>query len=405
MPLIFGIFTILTQTDLQKRSFLVYYSLMERFTIVVATAFGIESVTKRELLSFGIDAPCIGGRFSFEGNFDLVMKLNMFLRTAERVFIRLGHFSACSFDELFDNVRALELKTFLTKNGKITIKAKCVDSALHALSATESVTKKAIVENLKKAYNTSVLPESSEDYRLEISIRNDFADLLLDTSGAGLHKRGYRSLAYTAPLKETLAAALIDLSVWNDSKTLIDPFCGSGTIPLEAAMKALRIAPGKNREFAFDAFPYIPEKSKKELRELALSTEERDKKLAVLGFDIDEKAISESLFHAKKLGVADKIHFQRADVKDLKSSSSYGVIITNPPYGERLLSPKEVRGIYVDFAKVFTSLDNFSAYVLTAMPDFARITKLKPNKERKLFNGKIECRYYTILGQKPPKKP
>ncbi len=381
-----------------------YYLAMDNFEIVVATAFGIESVTKRELLSLGIDAPCIGGRFYFDGDFDLVMKLNMFLRTAERVFIRLGHFHAASFDELFDNVKTLPLSHFITKDGKVAVKAKCVNSTLHALSATESIAKKAIVDNLKNAYRINVFPESGAEFKIEISIRNDECDVLLDTSGAGLHKRGYRSLAYSAPLKETLAAALIDLSIWNESKTLIDPFCGSGTIPLEATMKALNIAPGINRSFAFDAFPYIPEKDKQLLRENAKDLEKRDKKLSVLGFDIDDKAVSESLFHAKRLGVADKIHFQRADARELRSASSYGVIITNPPYGERLLSPKEVRTLYFDFAKAFKSLDNFSAYVLTAMPDFERVTKLKVNKERKLFNGKIECRYYTILGAKPPKK-
>lgn len=377
---------------------------MNEFEIVVATAFGIESVTKRELQSLGIDAPCIGGRFSFLGDFSLMMKLNMFLRTAERVFIRLGHFSAASFDELFDNIKSLDLKRFIPKNGKVIVKAKCVDSTLHALSATESIAKKAIVENLKSGYNISTFPESGAEFRIEVSIRNDVCDLLLDTSGAGLHKRGYRSLAYSAPLKETLAAALIDLSIWNDSKTLIDPFCGSGTIPLEAAMKALHIAPGINRKFAFDDLPYIDEKDKQLLREYAKDLEVRDKKISVLGFDIDDKAISESLFHSKRLGIADKIHFQRQDVKDLRSTSSYGVIITNPPYGERLSDPKKVRELYKDLAHVYKSLDNFSAYILTAMPDFERITKLKVNKERKLFNGKIECRYYTILGAKPPKK-
>ncbi len=377
---------------------------MDKFEIVVATAFGIESVTKRELQRLGIDCPCIGGRFYFEGDYSLVMKLNMFLRTAERVFIRLGNFHASSFDELFDNIKTLDLKNFIPKNGKVTVKAKCVDSALHALSATESIAKKAIVENLMHAYKISTFPETTGEFKIEVSIRNDLCDVLLDTSGAGLHKRGYRSLAYSAPLKETLAAALIDLSIWNDGKTLIDPFCGSGTIPLEAAMKALNIAPGINRTFAFDSFPQIPEKDKNLLRENAKDLETRDKKLSILGFDIEEKAISESLFHAKNLGISDKIHFQRQDMRELRSTSSYGVIITNPPYGERLLNPKEVRELYRDFASVYKSLNNFSAYVLTAMPDFERITKLRVNKERKLFNGKIECRYYTILGEKPPKK-
>ena len=376
---------------------------MNKFTLSVSSSFGIEGITKRELEKYSVSAPCENGRFSFESDFETLATLSLNLRTADRIFILLGKFTALSFDELFDNILTLNLKDYISKNGKINVKVKSTNSKLYALSASASIAKKAIVQNLMSAYSTTILPESAEEYKIEIAIKNDVAEVLLDTSGIGLHKRGYRNLAYTAPLKETIAAALIDLSVWNDSKTLIDPFCGSGTIPLEAAMIALNIAPGINRSFAFESYPFFDKKLFDDLKTKAKDEELRDKKVSILGFDIEDKAISMSLHHAKNLGLANKIHFQKLDMRDVKSAAKYGVIITNPPYGERLLSPKEVRALYADFGKMYKDLDCFSAYVLTAMPDFERITKLKVNKERKIFNGKIECRFYQVLGPKPPK--
>lgn len=376
---------------------------MSNLTLSVSSSFGIEGITKRELEKYSVSAPCENGRFSFESDFETLATLSLNLRTADRIFILLGKFTALSFDELFDNILTLNLKDYISKNGKINVKVKSTNSKLYALSASASIAKKAIVQNLMSAYSTTILPENAEEYKIEIAIKNDVAEVLLDTSGIGLHKRGYRNLAYTAPLKETIAAALIDLSVWNDSKTLIDPFCGSGTIPLEAAMIALNIAPGINRSFAFESYPFFDKKLFDDLKTKAKDEELRDKKVSILGFDIEDKAISMSLHHAKNLGLANKIHFQKLDMRDVKSAAKYGVIITNPPYGERLLSPKEVRALYSDFAKMYKSLDCFSAYVLTAMPDFERITKLKVNKERKIFNGKIECRFYQVLGPKPPK--
>lgn len=376
---------------------------MKNYNIVVASAFGVEGVTKRELSKFGFDSPCEFGRFSFNGNLQDVANMNMFLRTAERVFISLGKFPANTFDELFDNIMSLNLGDFISKEGKILVKAKSNNSTLFALSALSSITKKAIVNNLYKYYKTSVLSESKEEYKIELNLKNNVAELLLDTSGAGLHKRGYRTLAYSAPLKETLAAAMIDLSIWNPDKTLIDPFCGSGTIPLEGAMIGLNMAPGILREFAFESFPFVPNDIMKVTREKAKDLINRDRKLSISGFDIDESAIKEALFHAKNLGVSDKVHFQKMDMKEVKSKAKYGVIICNPPYGERLMTPKEVVYLYKDFAKMFLSLDDFSAYVLTAMPEFQKVTGLKITKERKMFNGKIECRYYSVLGKKPPK--
>jgi len=376
---------------------------MNKFTLSVSSSFGIEGITKRELEKYSVSAPCENGRFTFESDFETLATLSLNLRTADRIFILLGKFTALSFDELFDNILTLNLKDYISKNGKINVKVKSTNSKLYALSASASIAKKAIVQNLMSAYNTTILPENAEEYKIEIAIKNDVAEVLLDTSGIGLHKRGYRNLAYTAPLKETIAAALIDLSVWNDSKTLIDPFCGSGTIPLEAAMIALNIAPGINRSFAFESYPFFDKKIFDDVKTKAKDEELRDKKISILGFDIEDKAISMSLYHAKNLGLANKIHFQKLDMRDVKSAAKYGVIITNPPYGERLSSPKEVRALYADFGKMYKDLDCFSAYVLTAMPDFERITKLKVNKERKIFNGKIECRFYQVLGPKPPK--
>ncbi len=368
----------------------------------ITTSSGIEGVTKRELQKMGYDTKALNGRFDIEGGLFDIARLNVWGRTFERVYLVLKTFQASTFDELFENVKAIDFENYIRATDKIVIKAKSVKSQLFALSSISPITKKAIIERLKTKLKTDIT-ESGIEVKVEISIFEDKATLSIDTSGEPLHKRGYRSLSYTAPLKETLASAIVDLSIYNNNKTMIDPFCGSGTIPIETAIKALNIAPGKNRNFACENHLYFDKSLILAERERANDIWLKDEKISIQGYDLDENAISLSKYHAKQLGIEDKIHFQVRDVKDLKSKDSYGVILTNPPYGERLLSYKEVIKLYKTFSRNFLDLNNFSAYILTSFPEFARIFNLPISKERKLYNGNLNCRLYSIMGKKPPK--
>lgn len=377
---------------------------MNNLTIATTTAFGIEAVAKRELQSFGIEAKAINGRLTFQGDINLVGRLNMFLGTCDRVYIVIGEFQASNFDELFDNLVNLPFEQYIDKDGIVNVTAKSVKSELFAVGAISSISKKAIATKLMNKFGLTTLPECGVTYKIEISIFENTATVLLDTSGTPLYKRGYRKLSHEAPLKETLANAIIRLSVWNKEKTLIDCFTGSGTIPIEASLIGLNIAPGILRTFAFEEFKFVDEKIMKDIRQEAQDLILRDQKLSISGFDIDENSISLAMYHAKQIGVENKIHFQRQDMRDVKTSARYGVIISNPPYGERLMSQKDVMYLYKDFAKMFLSLKDFSAYILTSFPEFQRVTALNISKERKLFNGNLECRLYQILGAKPPKR-
>lgn len=373
---------------------------MDNLDIIVNSAFGVEAVTKRELKELGIsDAPAMEGRICFKGGYDTVAELNMFLRTADRVLIKLSEFAATTFDELFDGIINTDFEKFLSADARILVDAKSVRSGLFALSAIQKIAKKAIVERLKKAYRINEITEEGADYKIEISIFKDIVTVALDTSGDGLHKRGYRDKVWIAPLKETLAAAMIKLSVWNYGRALLDPFCGSGTIPIEAAMIALEMAPGMNRNFAFEAWKNFPKESISRMREKAADVMKRDRMISITGYDIDKKAIELSKYHAEKAGV--KINFVNKDMRDFKSDASHGVIVTNPPYGERLLNDKELKDLYGDFYKMYQSLDNWSMYVLTASDNFERYLGAKAIRNRKLYNAKIECRLYTYLGDKP----
>ena len=370
--------------------------------ITVTTPAGLEGVTKRELYNlFNIDAPAKTGSLSFEGDINLIAKCNLFLRTASRVYITLGEFKADSFDALFDGVFNIPFEDYIACDGKILVNATLVESKLSANSATCSIVKKAICKRLEKACG-KVLTESAERYKINLSIHRDFATVMLDTSGEGLHKRGYRTLVGDAPLKENVASSLIDLSVWNPSRPLVDVFCGSGTIPIEACKKALNIPSGLNRDFDFLHFKTFDTTFYKTLKEEAESKIEWDKELRIQGFDIEESQIKLARAHAERAGVSKYIHFQRADMRDFSSRYSHGVIITNPPYGERLLTRNEIIKLYRDFGKMFNSLNDWSLYALTSVTDFERLVGKKANKRRKVYNGKLECTYFSILGN-PPK--
>lgn len=371
--------------------------------ISITSAFGVEASLKRELekLGFG-DVPAINGTFTFKGTLLDIARLNIFLRTADRVYISLGKFSCSTFDELFDGVHNIEWQDYISKNGQIVVNGKCVNSILYGISACQAITKKAIIVKLSEHYKVRTFSENGERYKINFSIVNNICEILLDTSGDGLHKRGYRDLVGEASIKETLAAAILDLSVYNPTKEFSDPFCGSGTFPIEAALKAMNIAPGINREFDFEKWGFCKDFSSI-AREEAKDLEKRDIKLKISGYDIDKNAIKLAIRHAERAGVRDKIHFQVGNALDFSSHIPYGVICTNPPYGERLSNEKEVGKLMEDFSKTFFKLKDWSLYLITSLSGFESYFGKKANKNRKLYNGKLECRLYTYMGNKPPK--
>ncbi len=373
--------------------------------ICVTSASGIEAVTKRELYKIigKEDLSAINGRIKFEGDESDVAKCNLNLRTGNRVEIVLGGFKAETFDDLFEGIKAIPFEEYICRDGKIIVNAKSVQSKLFAYSAIQSVSKKAICERLCKKYGVNELNESGARYKIEVAALKDYVTVTLDTSGDGLHRRGYRGLVGEAPLKETLAAALVELSVWNKSRPLADLFCGTGTIPIEACMIALNIPAGLNRGFDFQNWKCFDKKIFDRAAEEAKANIVTDADLRIGSFDIDDKQLKLARKHAELAGVDKYIHFQRADMRDFSSRFSHGVIISNPPYGERLSDRKEVEKLYRDYGKKVASLDDWCAYTLTPVDDFERLFGKKADKKRKIYNGKIECCYYSHLAP-PPKK-
>lgn len=373
--------------------------------ICVTSASGIEAVTKRELYKIigKEDLSAINGRIKFEGDESDVVKCNLNLRTGNRVEIVLGGFKAETFDDLFDGVKSIPFEEYIDRDGKIIVSAKSVQSKLFAYSAIQSVSKKAICERLCKKYGVNELNESGARYKIEVAALKDYVTVMLDTSGDGLHRRGYRGLVGEAPLKETLAAALVELSVWNKTRPFADLFCGTGTIPIEACMIALNIPAGLNRSFDFQNWKRFDKKIFDRAAEEAKANIVTDADLRISGFDIDDKQLKLARKHAELAGVDKYIHFQRADMRDFSSRFSHGVIISNPPYGERLSDRKEVEKLYRDYGKKVALLDDWCAYTLTPVDDFERLFGKKADKKRKIYNGKIECCYYSHLAP-PPKK-
>ncbi len=392
---------------------------MNQFEIAVAAASGVESVTKAELRQLGVfDAAFTDGRAHFFGDFELLARCNLFLRTAERVYIRLGTFPAPDFDSLYEGIRSLNWRAFVPKNAKLRIDAKSNRSALGALSAIQSVSKKAAAHSLTGS-KAAVLPENGASLRAEVAIARDTASVYLDSSGDGLHKRGYRDLSAAAPLKETLAATIIMLSGWQPGRPLCDPFCGSGTFAIEAAMIAANIAPGRSRTFDFVNFNGFPKEKWQQMQAAAHNTPSNPAESAqglseqpggqalpqaqgeppkIYGFDIDPAMISMSLRHAKRAGV-EGIHFQRQDVAQLRSRYSGGMIATNPPYGQRLEDARAAENLYRTLAGAFAELDGWGACVITPHPRFESAFGRTAHKKRKLYNANIECVLYQYFAK------
>lgn len=372
--------------------------------ISISAPSGLEGVTKREIYNLtGENLTAINGRLITEGDIKKVALFNLNLRTASRVFIVIGSFKATTFDELYNNVASLNFEDYISKDGKILVYGSAIESKLMSVSASASIIKKAICTRLSKKYN-SVLSESEERYKIEFVIRRDYVTISLDTSGEGLNKRGYRRENIgDAPLKENVAAALIMLTVWNKSKPMVDLFCGSGTFPIECALIAKNVAPGLYRDFDFLHYKTFDTSFYQDMINEAKSKIDDSNDFKIMGFDIEESQIKLARKHAEKAGVLEVIHFQRADMRDFSSKLKNGVIISNPPYGERLLDRKEIVKLYKDYGKLYQSLQDWSAYTLTSVSDFERLFNKKATKRRKIYNGKLECCFYSVLGAKPQK--
>ncbi len=317
----------------------------------------------------------------------------------------MGEFQALSFTELFEQTRALPWADWLPVNANFPVQGKSIKSQLFSVPDCQAIVKKAIVESLKDRYHKAWFDESGPRYTIEVALLKDVVTLTLDTSGAGLHKRGYRKLSSTAPLKETLAAAMIDLSRWHPDRLFIDPFCGSGTIPIEAAMIALNQAPGLKREFAAENWPQIPAKLWQKARSEANDLIKRDMELKIRGSDIDAEVLSLARYHARQAGVEGKIHFQQMPVDKLQTKDKYGFMVCNPPYGQRLEDVPSVERLYRDMGAILkNNLPTWSFYVLTQHKDFERLFGRHADKKRKLYNGRLECHYYQFFGPKPPRR-
>lgn len=375
----------------------------ERFELIAVTAFGLEAVAKREIEALGF--PCTiasTGRLELVGDHAAVALLNVRLRTVGRLLIRAAQFPAADFEQLFEGCRSLPWGRWIPRDAAFPVNGRSVKSALTSVPAVQRATKRAIVDALMRDHRTASLPETGPRVLLEVSLLNDVATITIDTSGDGLHKRGYRTMVGAAGMKETLAAALVMLSAWEPRRPLVDPFCGTGTIAIEAAMLARNIAPGIRRSFDAeqwaDADASLWEDARAEAREL----ERPAVPVTIHASDIDERALSMARAHAQAAGVERDIHFIRRDFADLASKAEYGCIITNPPYGERLGDPREVEALYRAFPLILRRLPTWSFFVLTARPDFESLVGAVAARRRKLFNAEIECTYYQFLGPKPP---
>lgn len=380
---------------------------METIQLVAPCHFGMEAVLKREIYDLGYDITKVeDGRVTFEGDLETICRSNIFLRTAERVMVQIGRFRATTFDELYENMKALPWEDWIPQDGKFWVKkASSVKSKLFSASDIQSICKKAMVDRLKMTYHTDWFKEDGASFPVRIFLLKDEVMVALDTTGDPLHKRGYRTWTSKAPISETLAAALIMLTPWRADRILVDPFCGSGTFLIEAAMMAANIAPGMNRSFTAEAWTHlIPKQMWYDVVEEAEEMVDTDISCDLQGYDIDPDMIRIARANAKQAGVDHLIHFQQRDVADLKHSKKYGFIITNPPYGERLEDKKDLPALYTTIGQVYRDLDAWSMYLITSYEEAERYIGRKADKNRKLYNGMIRTYFYQFMGPKPPKK-
>ena len=380
---------------------------MKRMKLMAPCHFGLEAVLKREVSDLGYEIERVeDGRVTFVGDADAVCRANIHLRTAERVLICVGRFKAFTYDELFEQVKACNWEEYIPVDGKFWVtKATSVNSKLFSPSDIQSIVKKAIVERMKQHYDVDWFEESGAEYPIRVFFNKDEATVCLDTTGDSLHKRGYRTQAGLAPISETLAAALIMLSPWHKDRILLDPFCGSGTIAIEAAMIAANIAPGMNRSFTAEKWTnFIDRQLWYDVIDEAEEEINYDVETDIQGYDIDSEVVKIAKDNARRAGVDKLIHFQQRPVKDMSHHGKYGFIITNPPYGERLEERETLPAIYTAFGERFKMMDTWSAYLITSYDETEKYVGRKADKNRKIYNGMIKTFYYQFLGPKPPKR-
>ncbi len=380
--------------------------MQQEVTLIATSAFGLEAITAMELKRLGFQNTITeNGKVTFQGDLSAIPYANLWLRTADRVLLKIGEFKATTFEELFQETKKLPWHLYLPENAAFPVsKAKSVKSKLFSLSDCQAIVKKAIVESLKTHYGVDWFSEEGPLYPIMVSILKDTVTLTIDTSGTGLHKRGYRQSQTFAPIKETLAAGLIYISKWHPDRTLYDPFCGSGTIPIEAAMIGRNIAPGLNRHFAFEEWSFVPKELLKEEKVKALKKIDQERELNILASDKDYKAIKIASENAFQAGVDDVIKFQKLDFKDFSSKKKYAYVITNPPYGERLGEKEEAKALYTLMGKILRPYeDTWSICAITSHEEFEKCYGEK-GKNRKLYNGKLKTYFYQYIGPIPPKK-
>jgi putative N6-adenine-specific DNA methylase len=377
---------------------------MKNFDIIATSAMGLEAIVAKEVRDLGYECQVENGKITYKGDTRAIARSNMWLRTADRIKIKIGEFKAYTFDELFEKTKALPWEEFLPENAEFPVSGKSVKSKLFSVSDCQAIVKKAIVERMRKSYKkTTWFEENGPLFKIEVALLKDVVTLTIDTSGSGLHKRGYRSGQGEAPLKETLAAALIQLTNWHPDKPFVDPFCGSGTIPIEAALIGQNIAPGFNREFVSEAWPIFPDSVWDEVRMEAEDLANYDQPLDISGMDIDHRLVKIAEENAFEAGLGDLISFKQMRVQDFTTKKEYGVIVGNPPYGERLGEKKAVEEMYSQMGKAFAPLDTWSIYILTSNEDFEQVYGKPATKKRKLFNGFIRTDYYQYWGKRPPR--
>lgn len=380
---------------------------MSKVELIAPCHFGLEAVLKKEIMELGYEIVQVeDGRVTFRGEEDAVSRANVFLRTAERILLKVGKIKAVTFEELFDKVKALPWERYLPSDGKFWVtKASSVKSKLFSPSDIQSIVKKAIVERLKTVYHVAWFPETGAEYPIRISFMKDEATVCLDTTGLSLHKRGYRTMVSKAPIKETLAAALILLTPWKKDRILVDPFCGSGTFPIEAAMIAANMAPGMNRSFTAEKWTnFLDRKCWYQAVDEANDLIQMEIETDIQGYDIDGNMIRAARQNAESAGVEQLIHFQARPVSDLSHPKKYGFLISNPPYGERLEEKEHLPKLYKEIGERYQNLDSWSMYLITGYEDAERYIGRKADKNRKIYNGMLKTYYYQFLGPKPLKR-
>ena len=380
---------------------------MRTYELIAPCHFGLETVLKKEIIDLGYEISQVeDGRVTFTGDAEAICRANVGLRTAERVLLKIGSFQAFTFEELFDRTKELPWEEYSPVDGRFWVtKATSIKSKLFSPSDIQSLVKKAIVERLKTVYHVSWFEEDGASYPIRVFLMKDTVTVAIDTSGDSLHKRGYRKLTSKAPITETLAAALILLTPWKKDRILVDPFCGSGTFPIEAAMMAANIAPGMNRSFAAEEWEnLIPKREWYDVLDEAREAVDLSVETDIQGYDIDGEIVRAARENAKLAGVDKLIHFQQRDVAALSHPKKYGFLITNPPYGERIEEKENLPPLYRTLGERFAELDSWSEYVITAYEDAEKYIGRKADRNRKIYNGMMKTYFYQFLGPKPPKR-